>query len=285
MLRRTLDQRIAITLEADGSLCLVDPVQLESALLNIAINSRDAMSQGGTLAFACRDLPQLPLGVTAEPGQEPSDGYVAISVSDSGSGMSESVMERAFEPFFTTKESGRGTGLGLSTVYGFARQSHGAVALNSTPGVGTTVTLYLPRIEDDGDHDIDIAPVAAGTVPPGLRVLLVEDDAEVRNVIEKFLTTMGCEVVPCADGEEALRALAADVGIGLLLTDVALGVGIRGTELADEAFRRRPGLAVLLMSGFSSDLLEELPAWELLRKPYSRAELERAIVRALAAAQ
>ncbi len=285
MLRRTLDQRISITLQAEGALCLADPVQLESALLNIAINSRDAMPQGGTLCFSSRDLSKLPHGVTVEPGQAPAAGYVAIAVSDNGSGMAEAVKERAFEPFFTTKETGRGTGLGLSTVYGFARQSRGAVAIDSTPGNGTTVTLYLPRIDDDGDMDADHIPLVADTVPPGLRVLLVEDDPEVRNVVERFLDAMGCEVVSCADGEEALRVLDSDMGIGLLLTDVALGVGIRGTDLADEAFRRRPGLAVLLMSGFSSELLEASPAWELLRKPYTRAELERAVVRVLAANQ
>jgi PAS domain S-box-containing protein len=285
MLRRTLDQRIAIGVELEqDALCLADPVQLESALLNVAINARDAMPQGGELAFACRVERTLPSDLRAEPDAGSVAGYVAISVSDTGTGMSEAVRERAFEPFFTTKESGRGTGLGLSTVYGFARQSQGAVRLDSMPGAGTTVTLYLPMVEHDGGVEDEFDTVE-GHLPPGLRVLLVEDDAEVRHVVQNFLKTMGCVPVPCADAALALDALACDAGIGLLLTDIALGVGMRGTDLAAEARRRRPGLPILLMSGFSSELLEMPLQWELLRKPYTRFELERAIVRALASAQ
>jgi CheY-like chemotaxis protein len=269
-------------------------VQLESALLNVAINARDAMPQGGTLAFACRAVPSLPAELDAERGQaeeeheEATEGYVAISISDTGEGMPEAVKERAFEPFFTTKESGRGTGLGLSTVYGFARQSHGAVSLDSAPGAGTTVTLYLPHVEgpEGGvatEEDVDLA--ASGGVPAGLRVLLVEDDAEVRAVMQRFLASMACETVACADAEEAQRVLAADPGIALLLTDIWLGAGMRGTELAQAARSLRPGLPVLLMSGYSSDLLDEPQGWELLRKPYTRTELERAMVKVLGAAQ
>jgi PAS domain S-box-containing protein len=287
MLRRTLDQRISITLDAEDVLCLADPVQLESALLNVAINARDAMPQGGTLAFACRAVPTLPSGLDAERSERAPDDYVAISIADTGGGMSEAVKERAFEPFFTTKEAGRGTGLGLSTVYGFAKQSRGAVRLGSTLGVGTTVTLYLPRVREDVDVDVveDPDAIAGGNVPPGLRVLLVEDDAEVRSVVEKFLASMGCEVVSCSHGEQALEVLASETDLGLLLTDIALGVGMRGTDLANQARLRRPGLPVLLMSGFSSELLDASPGWELLRKPYTRGELERALVRVLAALQ
>jgi CheY-like chemotaxis protein len=269
-------------------------VQLESALLNVAINARDAMPHGGTLAFACRAVPSLPAELDAERGQaeeeheEATEGYVAISISDTGEGMPEAVKERAFEPFFTTKESGRGTGLGLSTVYGFARQSHGAVSLDSAPGAGTTVTLYLPHVEgpEGGvatEEDVDLA--ASGGVPAGLRVLLVEDDAEVRAVMQRFLASMACETVACADAEEAQRVLAADPGIGLLLTDIWLGAGMRGTELAQAARSLRPGLPVLLMSGYSSDLLDAPRGRELLRKPCTRSELERAMAKALNAAQ
>ena len=147
LLRRTLDQRISIVLDADDVLCLADPGQLESALLNIAINARDAMPPGGTLLV---HLPApsapCPSGMDVDAGEPAADGYVGIAITDSGSGMPAAVKERAFEPFFTTKEAGRGTGLGLSTVYGFARQSSGAVRLASAPGAGTTVTLYLPRV-------------------------------------------------------------------------------------------------------------------------------------------
>jgi PAS domain S-box-containing protein len=288
MLRRTLDQRILITLDAEEVLCMADPVQLESALLNVAINARDAMPQGGTLAFACRATPALPAELDAGRSlteEEEQDGYVAISISDTGEGMPEAVKERAFEPFFTTKESGRGTGLGLSTVYGFAKQSRGAISLSSAPGAGTTVTLYLPRVVGDGGADEEFDTAALGSVPAGLRVLLVEDDAEVRSVVQKFLASMACEVVACADAEEALRLLASERGFGLLLTDILLGAGMRGTELAETVRSRLPELPVLLMSGYSSALLDEPHEWELLRKPYTRTELERAMVRVLNAAQ
>ena len=285
MLRRTLDQRIAITLDAKDVLCLADPVQLESALLNIAINARDAMPQGGTLAFACRAVASLPADLDAD--REPADeyGYVAISSAATGSGMQEAVKERAFEPLFTTKESGRGTGLGLSTVYGFAKQSRGAVGLSSAPGEGTAVTLYLPRVEGDGGAEDDFDAGALASVPAGLRVLLVEDDAEVRSVVEKFLAAMACEVIARPDAEEALRVLASGQDIGLLLTDVLLGAGMRGTELADVVRTRWPDLPVLLMSGYSSELLEGSHGWDLLRKPYTRIDLERAMVKVLRAAQ
>ncbi len=284
MLRRTLDQRIVITLDADKALCLADPVQLESALLNVAINARDAMPLGGRLAFACHCVPSLPSDLDAERDRVEAAGYVAISISDNGTGMTEAVKERAFEPFFTTKESGRGTGLGLSTVYGFAKQSHGAVGLDSTPGVGSAVTLYLPRVAGDADPDEEFDAVATGSVPAGLRVLLVEDDAEVRSVVQQFLTSMGCEVVCCADAQQALGVLASEAGIGLLLSDILLGAGMRGTELADEARTRLPGLPVLLMTGFSSELLNEPAGWELLRKPCTRPELECAMLKVLSAA-
>ncbi|MDR6536762.1 PAS domain S-box protein [Variovorax soli] len=281
MLRRTLDQRIVITLDAEEVLCIADPGQLESALLNVAINARDAMPHGGTLGFTCHAVPRLPVELDAEPGLTEMAGYVAISIADTGEGMSETVKERAFEPFFTTKESGRGTGLGLSTVYGFARQSHGAVDLHSAPGAGTTVTLYLPRIDADAGGDEESEAAALHGVPPGLRVLLVEDDAEVRSVVQKFLAAMACDVVACAHAEEALDVLAAGTEIGLLLTDVLLGTGMRGTDLAAEVHARWPRLPVLLMSGYSSGLLSEPQAWELLRKPYTRAELERAMAKVL----
>lgn len=285
MLRRTLDQRIAIALDAHDVPCVADPGQLESALLNVAINARDAMPQGGTLSFACFPAPSLPEDLGAGHEQAGGDGYVIISVSDTGEGMPEAVKERAFEPFFTTKETGRGTGLGLSTVYGFAKQSHGAVSLASAPGEGTTVSLYLPRAAahdatgDEADTD------APGGIPPRLRVLLVEDDPEVRHVMARFLESMACEVVACAEADEALRVLASDAGVEFLLTDILLGAGMRGTELADAARTRRPGLPVLLMSGYSNMLLDAPSGREVLRKPCTRSELERAMARILNAAQ
>jgi PAS domain S-box-containing protein len=282
MLRRTVDQRVRIEVECppDCAAVFADPVQLESAMLNVAINARDAMPDGGRLAFRATEVDRLPGDLEAAP----PGGFVAIAISDTGVGMPEHVRERAFEPFFTTKDVGRGTGLGLSTVYGFVTQSRGAVALTSTPGAGTTVTLYIPQAagpepeaseERQGDE----------AVPAGLSVLLVEDDADVRNVALTFLGALGARVVSCADAGEALAALAQGEGFDLLLSDIALGAGMRGTELARLAQERRPELCVLLVSGFSSELLDAdrvAPAdWALLSKPYARADLVRAIGAAL----
>jgi PAS domain S-box-containing protein len=320
LLRRTLDQHIRIEVDAPPCPpCRADAGQLESALLNIAINARDAMPGGGRLRFKAERCTALPPGVLgglegaerggregagsaalerAEYGDGPrraehGDGpqraeygarggpFIAISIADSGSGMSAEILERAFEPFFTTKEAGRGTGLGLSTVYGFVKQSKGGIAIDSAPGAGTTVTLYIPCA--DGAVEGIAAPDAADAVRPGLHVLLVEDDADVRAVIETFLNAMQCRVTACGNGEQALPVLDRDDTLDLLITDIALGAGMRGTQLAQRARARRPGLPVLLMSGFSAELIEAereaSPGRELLRKPCTRAELAQAIAR------
>ena len=273
MLKRTLDQRVRIDVDAapDCPPVLADPGQLESALLNIAINARDAMPEGGGLSFSARAA---------------DGGEVAIAVNDTGSGMSDEVRERAFEPFFTTKAKGRGTGLGLSTVYGFVKQSKGTVELDSTPGRGTTVTMRLPRWHDT-EAPTTVHDAAAGApLPRHLKVLLVEDEPEVRKVIGTFLTDLGVVYTDVVDGEQALAWLEADGDVDLLLSDVALGPGMRGTDLARSARQRDPDLAVLLMSGFAPELIdadaEPLP-WELLPKPCTREDLAAALARALAA--
>jgi PAS domain S-box-containing protein len=291
MLRRTLDQRVRITMEVEPGCpaVLADPVQLDSAVLNVAINARDAMPDGGELHFRAVRADRLSDEAEAAAGWtgEASPGFVSISISDTGTGMPEEVRERAFEPFFTTKGAGRGTGLGLSTVYGFVTQSRGAVVIASTPGAGTTVTMHLPQ---------HLGPLAAtaeepsseGAVPRGLRVLLVEDDSAVRMVALSFLESLDAVVTACVKGEEALLALDADPDFDLLLTDIALGAGMRGTELARLAQQRRPSLAVLLVSGFSAELIDAdrlSPAdWALLPKPYSRNDLALAIGLAIAPA-
>lgn len=284
MLRRTLDQRIRISVEAepDCPQVLADPAQLESALLNIAINARDAMPEGGRLVFACRRLPAAELPVELAGNSDAATaGHVEIGVADSGVGMPEEVKERAFEPFFTTKDAGRGTGLGLSTVYGFARQSRGSVHIDSTPGAGTTLRLVLPVVPDCTD-EADGSAEAQAALPNGLHVLLVEDDPEVRQVVARFLASLGCRVSERGSAEDALAALTPEAGIDVLLTDIALGAGMRGTELAQKARTRRPDLPVLLMSGYSSALLDAPPGWPLLRKPYTRAELARSLARVIA---
>jgi len=286
LLRRTLDQRIRIEVDAPAQPLevLVDPGQLESALLNIAINSRDAMAGGGTLRFRAERCEHLPdkAGVDADVATAAS-GFVAIAVIDSGSGMSSEVRERAFEPFFTTKEPGRGTGLGLSTVYGFTRQSRGGLTLESAPGQGTAVTLYLPQPRDPAAPAATKA--ASRSIGPGRTVLLVEDDSEVRAVMHRFLESFGCVINEAASAEQALLAIGAGHRFELLLTDIALGAGMRGTELAARVQEQLPDVAVVLMSGYSAELLEadsgSPPAWELLRKPCSREELGAAIARVL----
>ncbi|MDH4288934.1 MAG: ATP-binding protein, partial [Aquincola sp.] len=276
LLRRTLDARIriAVQIDADCPPCLADPAQLESALLNIAINARDAMPEGGTLTFTARRCDAAPVAEVL-----PWSGAgVELAVADTGLGMSEAVLARAFEPFFTTKEAGRGTGLGLATVYGFAHQSHGAVTLASQPGAGTTVTLYLPSPPQVADKPVrgDAAP-AASLVPKGLSVLVVEDEPEVLRVLQAFLAGWGCRVTACTQAESALAELApASAAFDLLLSDVVLGPGLRGTELAQRARIQRPGLPVLLMSGYAYAEGDAL-ALPVLRKPFTREQLANAV--------
>ena len=289
LLRRTLDQRIGIEVDArdDALAVLVDPGQLESALLNIAINARDAMPHGGLLKFRAVGCMWLPAEAAAEVGTDAvAADFVELSIADEGTGMADDVRERVFEPFFTTKDTGRGTGLGLSTVYGFVKQSRGAVLIESRLGAGTTVTLYLPRPQ----HAAVVAevpdPASMPALSAGLGVLLVEDDAEVREVMRRFLESLACRVTEAASGEQALLAIDAGGHFDVLLSDIALGAGLRGTEVASRAQALSPSLAVVLMSGYSAELLEadsgSPPEWELLRKPCSREELSAAMARVLA---
>ena len=214
--------------------------------------------------------------------EAPAREWVWISVQDDGSGMSEEVRDRAFEPFFTTKEAGRGTGLGLSTVYGFVKQSQGFVELQSSVGAGTTVTVYLPAMSSD-----DAAAGTAGArgdaaLPRGLRVLVVEDDADVRGVAEAHLISLHCVVVACASAEAALVELGKGSRFSLLFSDIMLGAGLDGHELAQRVNAQYPDLPVLLTTGYSrrqdrhgaDNLMSRVPT---LRKPYSRHALAQAM--------
>jgi PAS domain S-box-containing protein len=276
LLRRTLDARIRIEVKvaADTPECLADMGQLEAALVNIAINARDAMPDGGTLAFRAERCTVAPPDADRDAWR---GGGVALAVSDSGVGMSDAVLARAFEPFFTTKEAGRGTGLGLATVHGFAHQSGGAVALQSAPGAGTTVTLYLPAAQGSAQEPSALPALPrAVSMPRGLSVLLVEDEPEVLRVVQALLSGWGCRVVTCTHAQAALDALANGERFDLLLSDVVLGPGLRGTELAQRARARHPDLPVLLMSGYVADA-DALAGVPLLRKPFTREQLARAI--------
>ena len=304
MLRRTLGEqvRVVVVLPAFCPMCLIDAVQLESALLNVAINARDAMPDGGTLTLSCGTRPPLQLPVTgmgalddtqdgtahvddAAGAAADADAWVWFSIQDTGTGMSADVRDRVFEPFFTTKEAGRGTGMGLSTVYGFIKQSRGSIHIDSTPGAGTTVTMFLPALSDMPHEDL---PGASAVAPlrPGLRVLLVEDDADVRGVAQSFLQTLGCRATPCASPEEALAQVAQGARFDLLFSDITLGSDIDGIALARRITQQRGAAAALLTSGYSRYLAgarEALP-WAVLKKPYTREELALAITQCLAGA-
>jgi PAS domain S-box-containing protein len=272
MLRRTLGAQIRVEVRpgADCPRCIADPVQLESALLNVAINARDAMPGGGTLTLRCGRDPGAP-------------DRVRIAVQDTGHGMSDEVRARAFEPFYTTKEAGRGTGLGLSTVYGFVTQSRGSIELESRIGAGTTVTLRLPAAEGASAPALrDTEPAA---LPPGLSVLLVEDDPGVAGIARAVLATLGCTVTACTTAAEAMAQLDGAAAFDLLFSDIALGPGPDGVDVARHARLRRPRLPVLLSSGDprpqAADGDGRASPWPLLHKPYARGELAAAIDAAL----
>ena len=277
LLRRTLGETIELQTVVTGRTltALVDTTQLQNALLNLALNARDAMPRGGRLrveiarihldADYVRMYPQVRLG-----------DYVLISISDTGAGMSEDVKQRAFEPFFTTKSVGAGTGLGLSMVYGFARQSGGHVQLYSELGEGTTVRLFLPTAQAEAEPEAE----NSGRVPvskpgPDECILVVEDDARVRKVVVARLEEEGYHVIQAADGKEALSLVAAHPEIRLLFTDIIMPGGMFGDELAREARILRPSLKVLFTSGYAEPSLagRELAEGSWLKKPYTAREL------------
>jgi PAS domain S-box-containing protein len=251
----------------------IDAPQFETALLNLVVNARDAMPGGGILRLATGiatiDAAQARLMSDLAPGD-----YVTIAVGDTGEGMSAEVVARACEPFFTTKGVGKGSGLGLSQVYGFVTQSGGYVAIDSKPGAGTTVTLYLPAAEAASADD---AAAAAKQASIG-RVLVVEDDPEVLDVTVETLHAIGYEVLTAPDGPSALAVLRRDADIDVLFTDIVMPRGMNGVELAREACRLRPQLRVLLASGYPMSYLAPDQAgreeeFAFLRKPYRGAEL------------
>ena len=256
----------------------VDPGQLTNAVLNLAINARDAMVGGGRLRIEARNV-TLDDGYAARyPDVVPGD-YVRLTVEDTGCGMTPEVVEQAFEPFFTTKELGAGTGLGLSMVYGFVKQSGGYIRIRSQVGSGTTVELYLPRHALRGEG-------TAATAEPALdesrlrgreKVLLVEDDPDIRDFVTRALTGFGYQIREAGNGRDALALLAADDPIDLLLSDMLMPGDIGGYELALAARRRHPALRVLLMSGFT-DASQPIPAdLALLEKPFQKLDLARAV--------
>lgn len=260
---------------------LVDPSQLENAVLNLALNARDAMPNGGQLKVT---IENVSLGsshrLTRSAGLEPG-GYVKVSVTDTGQGMTEEMMDRAFEPFFTTKEDGSGSGLGLSMVYGFVNQSGGHVEIQSEKGIGTTLAMYLPRAGEIEDDDAVAFEGKAAPAAKGQRILVVEDDDDVRGVAVKMLERLGYEALAAEDGQAAMEILKADDLIDLLFTDVVMPGGLNGRQLAMTAKEIRPDLPVLFASGYARSIIVEGGKIEegvqILSKPYGQDELGRSV--------
>jgi PAS domain S-box-containing protein len=274
LVRRTVGPAITIEVVTAGGLwpTLVDPSQLENALLNLCINARDALPDGGRITIETankwlderaakeRDLP---------PGQ-----YVSLCVSDTGTGMPPEVIARVFDPFFTTKPIGQGTGLGLSMIYGFARQSGGQIRIYSELGQGTTMCLYLPRHYGEAEHAaMDEAQSAVPHAKPGETVLVVDDEPTVRMLVSEVLEDLGYIAIEAADGAAGLKVLQSDVRIDLLVTDVGLPGGMNGRQVADGARAVRPGLKVLFITGYAENAVLSHghlePGMHVLTKPFT----------------
>jgi PAS domain S-box-containing protein len=260
----------------------VDANSLQQAIVNLAMNANDAMPRGGEIVIACSNLEvdedMMPATADLGPGR-----YVAISVTDNGAGMPPTVLARAFEPFFTTKDVGKGTGLGLSTVYGFAKQSNGGVSIYSEPGLGTTVSLYLPAAEVDAYHE-DRHETATEAEKPTRRkrILVVEDQPQVRTHVEKTLLRFGYAVVTAQDANAALAILKRGEAFDLLFTDIIMPGGTNGQELGEAALQFAPEIKILYTSGYPAAAFEHLGLKEqssinFLSKPYKSSQLKEKI--------
>jgi PAS domain S-box-containing protein len=287
LLRRTIGEHIEIEFVPGSGVwpITVDPAQLESALTNLAVNARDAMAKGGRLIFATRNG-ELDADYCAQQSDVRPGDYAVIEVTDTGAGMTPDVLRRVFEPFFTTKETGKGTGLGLSMVFGFVKQSGGHIQIYSEPGRGTTVRLYLPRAQEGSDART-AAVLALGALPKGEeKVLVVEDNDQLRRVLVRQLSELGYTVQEASNGNGAIEVLRSAQRYDLLITDVIMPGGVNGWELARVALDLRPELRVLFTSGFPAVALSEQGLPEgvlLLSKPYRKQDLAEKVRAALAA--
>jgi two-component system NtrC family sensor kinase len=287
LLRRTIGETITVETVLAGGLwkTAVDPNQLENALLNLAVNARDAMPDGGRLTIETANTYLDESYVAANAADISHGQYILIAVSDTGAGMSKDVIERAFEPFFTTKPTGAGTGLGLSMVYGFVKQSRGHIKIYSESGEGTSIKVYLPRLMDESAVEpwLPAEPArndsASGKRPE--QILLVEDDEEVNRFSTEVLRDEGYEVISTHEGASGLRLLDANPHVRLLFTDVVLPGGMNGRQLADEALRRRPDLKVLFTTGYTRNAIihhGRLDAdVDLLTKPFTSEALAKKV--------
>jgi signal transduction histidine kinase/CheY-like chemotaxis protein len=281
LVRRTVGPQIEVQTIAAGGLwpALVDANQLENALLNLCINARDAMPDGGkiTIETANRwldDRTARDHGLT--PGQ-----YVTVCVSDTGTGIDKAILDRVFDPFFTTKPMGQGTGLGLSMVYGFARQSHGHVRIYSEIGQGTMVCVYLPRHRGEEDEDAPVTPEAAVEAEAGETVLVIDDEPSVRMLMVDALTDLGYACLEAGDGPSGLKVLESRTRVDLLVTDVGLPGGLNGRQVADTTRALRPDLRILFVTGYAENAVLNHGhiehGMEVLTKPFAVDELRRRV--------
>lgn len=280
LLEGAIGNAITVDMALGGELwpALVDPTQIELVILNLAINARDAMEVGGTVTIRTANTTR------AEPTrpEHPAAGeHVMVAVSDTGTGMTDEVLNRVFEPFFTTKPVGKGSGLGLAQVFGFVKQSGGGVAIETTPGIGTTVQVFLPRAQDEPDA---ARPGEAATRADlsGLTILLVDDDDAVRGVTTDMVADLGATAIPVAGGEAALAVLGENASVDLVIADFAMP-GINGVELARRVAALRPELPLLMLTGYADlGAIADVPEDAIVQKPVTPDELRRRIARMLA---
>jgi PAS domain S-box-containing protein len=284
LVRRAVGSEIEVHFDLVEGLwsCRVDPNQLESAILNLAINARDAMRSGGGVRIATENL-TLDRSAATALGEIAPGKYVAITLSDTGSGMPPAVLSRVFEPFFTTKEVGKGSGLGLSQVYGFARQSGGHITIESEVDRGTAVRLYLPWTEPVHASGAKLAETVEPLPPGRTKILIVEDDNELRELHMQLVEALGYTACTAGTGVEAIAMFERDAEISLLFTDILMPGGMNGYELAAEIRRRRPDMAILTTSGFPGNFLPDLDArqddFHIIRKPFTQTELAAALLK------
>jgi two-component system, cell cycle sensor histidine kinase and response regulator CckA len=282
LLRRTLGEQIVVETALSGDLwpAHADPEQLETALTNLAINSRDAMPDGGRLTIETANKHLDEEYAAWNPEVTPGD-YVMLAVSDTGMGIPTEIVNHVFEPFFTTKEQGKGTGLGLSMVYGFVKQSRGHIKIYSEPGHGTTIRLYLPRARDGVDEKNEAAQEDKKPPTSSAKILVVDDNPDLRGIVIKQLAGFGYSVMEAQDGQSALDIICNDETIELLFTDIVMPGGMTGVELAREARKIRPFLKVLLTSGFAEATVQNGgqpgETINILSKPYRKQDLARKI--------
>jgi CheY-like chemotaxis protein/anti-sigma regulatory factor (Ser/Thr protein kinase) len=282
LMQSTIGGSIEIETKLQGGLwpALADPAQLELAVLNLAINARDAMEVGGRLTVSTGNVT---LGSLRHPEEPAAGDYVEVCVVDTGTGMNDEVRRKAFEPFFTTKEIGKGSGLGLSQVLGFAQQSQGGVRIESGPGRGTAVHIYLPRARSDHQRSTAVSPRHRSSPSAiGGHLLLVDDDNAVREVTATMPRELGYSVVEAGSGGAALDLVERTRDIDLAIVDFAMP-GMNGVEVAQQAKQKRPGLPILFITGFVDHAaLAGIEEAEILGKPFTLADLADKVGLALA---